>query len=161
MLKIRPLHSDDKTDLSVLLISTFDQPNELNLVRALREQDKCALELVAVDDTGLVGYICLSKLDAPQGWLALAPMCVRNENQGTGVGREMVLYALDQARQMHFDAVVVVGHPDYYKRHGFVFGGPVHLSSPYPEDYTGLYLIHPGITETEHRLVYPEPFDNV
>lgn len=161
MLKIRPLHSDDETELSVLLVSTFGQPNEFKLVRALREKNAIALELVAEDDAGLVGYICLSKLTTPEGWLALAPMCVRNENQSTGIGGELIRYALDQARQKRFGAVVVVGDPAYYKRHGFVFGGPVHLSSSYPADYTGLYLIHPGVSEKEHRLVYPEPFETV
>lgn len=161
MLKVRLYKDTDETDLSVLLVSAFGQPNELKLVQALRAQGRAALELVAVMDEGLVGYICLSEMDAPQGWLALAPVCVRNEDQGKGIGGQLVTYALDQARQKHFAAVVVVGDPGFYSRRGFVFDGPAELASPYPADYTGLYPIKPETAKAKVALVYPEPFESV
>ncbi|WP_238547924.1 GNAT family N-acetyltransferase [Meridianimarinicoccus roseus] len=161
MLKIRLLSDADETDLSVLLVSTFGQANELMLVRALRQAQRTALELVAVGEDGLVGYICLSRLDAPEGWLALAPVCVRNEDQRKGIGSQLVTYALDQARQRHFAAVVVVGDKNFYSRHGFVFQGPAQLTSPYPSEFTGLFPIRPDTAKAQLTLVYPEPFDTV
>jgi len=161
MKNVRSLHPEDETGLSVLLVSTFGQPNELNLVKDLRAQGHMALELVAEDDGGLTGYICMSWLVAPEHWLALGPMCVRNESQNTGIGTALTLAALDAARKQNAEAITVVGEPRYYHRHGFVFGGPVQVTTPYPAEFTGLYIVHPQPQRFDVTLVYPAPFATV
>ncbi len=161
MLSIRPVTPDDYVNVSVLLASVFGQANEAQLVAALRDTGAVAIELVAEDEAGLVSHVCLSRLEAPQDWLALAPVSTRIEQQGRGFGSELIRYALDAARQAHWQAVVVVGGPDYYQRFGFVFDGPARLTSPYPAQFTGLYPIAPGTAQASARLVYPQPFAEV
>ena len=161
MIKIRQVTEADHTNISVLVVTVFRQPSESKLITALRDGGHVAVEMVAEDVGGLVGHICLSRLAAPEGWLALAPLSVRTEAQGRGIGAELVRYAADRARQARFKAVVVVGDPDYYHRFGFVFRGPAKLQSPYPPQYTGLYPIAAETAAAQAQLVYPEAFATV
>lgn len=158
MLDLRVPDSADDTALSVLLVSAFGQSNEWTLVQRLRALGYVAHELMAEDDDGPVGHVCLSRLDAPTGWLAMGPVAVRNEDQGKGVGSTLIRTALDRARQARAKAVVVVGDPRYYHRFGFVFGGPARLQSPYPAEYTGLYPLAPETSDAAVTLAYPAPF---
>lgn len=161
MIRIREAREADHINISVLVVNVFRQSNEAKLIDELRKNGNVAVELVAEDEGGLVGHICLSRLAAPDGWLALAPLSVRTEAQGRGIGSELVRYANDRARQAHFKAVVVVGDPDYYHKFGFVFNGPAELRSPYPPQYTGLYPIAPSAAAAKELLVYPEAFATV
>lgn len=161
MLRIRPATEADHINISVLVVSVFRQPNESHLIQELRDSGHIALELVAEDEGGLVAHICLSRLDSPEGWLALAPLSVRTESQGKGFGSELVRYAIDQARRDKYKAIVVVGDPAYYHKFGFAFQGPAQISSPYPAQFTGLYPIDPGTAAGEAALSYPEPFQKV
>lgn len=158
MLRLRHPTSADQTALSILLVSSFGQSNEWNLVQRLRAEGSVAEEILAEDEHGLVGHVCLSRLDAPEGWLALGPVAVRTEDQRKGIGSELIRHALDRARQAHAQAVVVVGDPAYYHRFGFVFGGPATIHTPYPEEYTGLFPIAPGTAKAAVSLAYPAPF---
>lgn len=158
MVTLRAPRPEDDTPLSVLLVSAFGQANEWTLVRKLRADGYVAAELLAESEDGPVGHVCLSRLDAPAGWLALGPVAVRTEDQGKGIGSTLIRTALDQARQQHAAAVVVVGDPKYYRRFGFVFGGPARLESPYPAEYTGLYPLAPDTAAAAVRLAYPAPF---
>lgn len=161
VITIRDATPDDATAISILLVGAFEQPNESRLIDALRAEGSVAHELVAIEDDELIGHLCLSRLIAPSGWLALAPVSVRSNLQGRGVGAELVRYGLDKARQNHAKAVVVIGDPAYYHRFGFVFDGPSELTSPYPAQYTGLFPIAPSTAAVQAELVYPAPFAEV
>ncbi|MEM1363207.1 MAG: N-acetyltransferase [Pseudomonadota bacterium] len=163
MITIRDVTESDVIAISVLNVSAFGQTNEARLVDTLRDQGCIAHELVAVeqDDAGqddIIGYICFSKFVSPEGWLALAPVSVRSTRQGHGIGGDLIRYGLDRARQDRADAVVVLGDPIYYHRFGFVFGGPAKLTSPYPEQFMGIYPLAPVTAAAEVTLVYPAPF---
>lgn len=161
MLKIRPAKEADFTNISVLVVNAFGQPNESNLIKALRVSGAAAIELVAEDKEGLVGHVLLSWFDSPDNWLTLAPLSVRLASQNKGVGRELVRYSLDQARQNRVDAVVVVGDPQYYRPLGFTFDGLADLSTPYPRKYTGLHAISAKTANAKTVLAYPKPFNEV
>ena len=161
VIQIRKTTDDDHIAISILLVSAFGQPNEARLIEALRADGSVAHELVAPHDGEVVGHACLSRLRAPEGWLALGPISVRTALQGQGLGGELVRYALDAARQSEAKAVVVVGDPIYYHRFGFVFDGPAELTSGYPTQYTGLYPIAPETASARADLVYPAPFADV
>ena len=161
MITIRNATDEDATAISILLVGAFGQPNESRLISGLRTEGSMAHELVAERDQEIVGHISLSRLSHPEGWLALAPVSVRGQHQGQGIGGELVRYGLDQARQNHAKAVVVVGDPIYYHRFGFVFDGPAELNSPYPTQYTGLYPIAPETAAARADLIYPRPFEDV
>ena len=52
--------------------------------------------------------------------MGLAPMAVRPPKQRQGVGAALVREGLVQCRALGCDAVVVLGHPRYYPRFGFL-----------------------------------------
>ncbi|MBE3639421.1 GNAT family N-acetyltransferase [Mangrovicoccus algicola] len=159
MLRIRQARPEDHTEISVLVVTTFGQNNEHRLIEALRAAGAVTLELVALLEDRIVGHVCFSRFDVPPGWWVLAPVSVTTAYQNRGIGSELVRYGLDQARQQRAGAVVVVGNPDYYRRFGFVFDGPAHLSSPYPAQYTGLYPIAPETAAAAVALRYPAAFE--
>ena len=53
-------------------------------------------------------------------------MSVRAPYQREGVGGQLVRAGLEECRQRGYAAVVLVGHPDYYPRFGFV---PAHTKA--------------------------------
>lgn len=161
MVTIRPVTEEDHVAVSILIVAAFRQANESNMVRSLRESGEIAMELIAETDKGIVGHVSLSNLSVPEGWLALAPVSVRPEDQGKGYGGELIRYALDLARQRKFSAVVVVGDPDYYHKFGFIFEGKAKLNSRYPAKYTGIYPIDKSTANSQVTLVYPEAFERV
>jgi putative acetyltransferase len=83
------------------------------------------LSLVAEQDGVVVGHILLSpvRVDTPGAQLAavgLGPMAVLPELQRRGIGRRLIEESLERLRSLGHEAVVVVGHPQYYPRFGFM-----------------------------------------
>ena len=105
-------------------LAAFDSPAEADLVDALRGHTFPYVSLVA-DDKGIIaGHILFTPVHLPghprARLMALAPMAVRPEFQRSGVGSALVVEGLHQAREAGAGAVVVLGHPAYYPRFGFV-----------------------------------------
>jgi putative acetyltransferase len=64
--------------------------------------------------------------------MGLAPMAVLPEFQKQAIGSQLVRRGLDECCRLGHDIVVVVGHPEYYPRFGFVPGKAKGLSCEYP-----------------------------
>ena len=102
----------------------FGQRDEADLVDALRDSGAAILSLVGDADGEVTGHVLFSRLaiESPGGALAgaaLAPVAVRPDRQGQGVGGLLIRTGLDRCRRLGVDAVVVLGNPDYYGRFGF------------------------------------------
>jgi putative acetyltransferase len=50
----------------------------------------------------------------------LGPMAVRPAWQRQGIGSQLVREGLEECWRSGYEAVVVLGHPEYYPRFGFV-----------------------------------------
>jgi len=103
----------------------FGQPSEANLVDALRAADAVVLSLVAVEGDVVVGHVLFSPVivaseTARFSVVGLGPMAVLPGRQKSGIGSMLVNAGLAELRQAGHEAVVVVGHPHYYPRFGFV-----------------------------------------
>lgn len=104
--------------------ATFETGAEAALVDALRENGKFTLSLVADVEGEIVGHILFTDIEMKPGgtearMLGLAPMAVRPEWQGTGVGTALVRRGLEDCQELGYRGVVVLGHPDFYPRFGF------------------------------------------
>ncbi|MFF5399655.1 GNAT family N-acetyltransferase [Peribacillus butanolivorans] len=103
----------------------FSDKKEHELVSRIRKSDAFIpnLSLVAVNKE-IVGHILLSKIKINNDnqfaeSLALAPVSVLPEDQNKGIGRLLILEALKKAKELEYNSVVVLGHPEYYPKFGF------------------------------------------
>ncbi len=125
MPQIRPEKSDDIPAIRAVNEAAFSMPAEADLVDALRDQSAHVLSLVALDRDRVVGHILFSPVvietdSGPIHALGLAPMAVLPGRQREGIGSRLVTTGLAQCTALDCPAVVVLGHPDYYPRFGFV-----------------------------------------
>jgi putative acetyltransferase len=92
----------------------------------LRARGKHVLSLVAVDGAEVVGHLLLTKVRiegsvaAAPLLLGLGPVAVRTDRQRQGIGDRLTRAALGAARETGAAGIVVLGHPAYYPRFGFV-----------------------------------------
>ena len=121
---IRAEEQRDWAAVHAVNISAFETPAEANLVAALREQAQPLVSLIAEDNGAIVGHIMFSPVSlsghAALKIMGLAPMAVVPEHQRKGIGSALVRAGLEQCKQLGIGAVVVLGHPTYYPRFGFL-----------------------------------------
>ncbi|MEG3440269.1 N-acetyltransferase [Pannus brasiliensis CCIBt3594] len=117
--------------------SAFGRENEANLVDILRSNGN-VLSFVALLAGQVIGHILYSPVsldsdgETRSRWLGLAPMAVSPDYQRQGIGSGLITYSLRECGDRGFDAVFVLGHPDYYPRFGFFPARRKGFSCEYP-----------------------------
>lgn len=145
----------------------FDgRTEEAELVDALRLAGDLLLSLVATDNGDVVGHIAFSRLTVdtvagPVGGVALAPVGVRPDHQGRGIGSRLIRVGLARLTEQREKVVLVVGNPAYYSRFGFSSA----VGKRFPGRHSGphlmaLILCDPA-TAPIGPLTYPDAFDLV
>jgi putative acetyltransferase len=124
-MKIRPEQPGDQFQIRQINQQAFADDAEADLVNELRKTGLSLISLVAEENAQLIGHILFSPVTLAGQKLAariagLAPMAVLPEWQGRGVGSLLVTTGLEYCAKAGYVAVVVLGHPDYYPRFGFV-----------------------------------------
>lgn len=124
MCLIRPENLTDHTAIRHVNTLAFGQPNEADLVDALRRHQALTVSLVAVQDHRIVGHIAFSPVSIASATtthdaLGLGPMGVLPTHQRQGIGSQLVESGLQACRDIGGGVVVVLGHPHYYPRFGF------------------------------------------
>lgn len=129
----------------------------------MRERARPLITLVAETGGSLVGHILLSPVTLPGDTglriMGLAPMAVLPDFQRRGIGSSLVRAGLDACRAVAVDAVVVLGHPEYYPRFGFrpAAGFGIACEYPVPEPAFMLLELHPGCLEDRSGTVKYHP----
>ena len=123
-LVVRPEVLGDEAAIHALNVAAFPTDAEARLVDALRRSGALTLSLVAAGDGGLVGHIAFSPVVVDRdghriSGVGLAPMAVAPSSQRQGVGRRLIAEGLGRLRAEGHPFCVVLGHADYYPRHGF------------------------------------------
>lgn len=104
--------------------AAFGSPDEAGLVDVLRQQTQPLISLVAEERGEILGHILFTPVSLsghPElKLMGLAPMAVIPGRQRQGIGSALVRAGLEQCRALGAGAIVVLGHPKYYPRFGFV-----------------------------------------
>ena len=125
MLKIRLETPEDKPAIRNVNEEAFGQKVEAEIIEKLRERGALTLSLVAVQDDKIVGHIAFSPVKIEPGRssfeaTALAPMAILPLYQHKGIGSQLVQAGIKECARLGYEIIVLVGHPDYYPRIGFV-----------------------------------------
>ena len=181
MITVRAENPDDISAVRRVNELAFGQPNEAALVDELRKAADPYISLVATNSGQVVGHIFFSPVsiesqDTAKGTgphpgrlrgalaMGLAPLAVLPEQQNQGVGSLLVREGLSECRRIGSHLVVVVGHPTYYPRFGFVRADLNGLRCEYsvhPEVFMAMELAPGALAETQGLVKYRPEFASV
>ncbi len=132
---IRPEMERDAAAVRRVHETAFPTTAEADLVERLRASGKAVIELVALDESDIVGHILFSPvfLEPRAGTvgLGLAPVAVMPDHEKHGVGRRLIQNGLAECHRWGAGFVVVIGDPPYYGRFGFEPAAKYGLRSEY------------------------------
>jgi putative acetyltransferase len=116
---------DAITEVTVAAFKTLEisHHTEQFVITALRAAGALALSLVAEVDGRVIGHIAFSPVTISDGalnWYGLGPVSVLPAYQRQGVGKALVREGLARLKAMHAQGCCLVGHPDYYRKFGFI-----------------------------------------
>jgi len=125
MVTIRPEHPDDIAAIRAVNNSAFGQKAEAIIVDSIRTSCPDNVSLVAVDDGQVIGHIFFSPvtISSEHGvnhGMGLGPMSVLPDRQRQGIGSLLVHTGIEIIRERKSPFIIVLGHPQYYPRFGFV-----------------------------------------
>ena len=155
---IRPEISSDAQAIDALTEAAFGQRDEADLVTALRQSRNIELSLVAEDKRQIVGHVLFTRLQSPDGCLALGPASVLPSRQRQGIGSRLIEEGLRQFPGRRWRGVFLLGEPEYYARFGFSREAAAGFETPYPADYFMALELVPGGLDQKGPVVYAAPF---
>ncbi len=164
---VRPETSADYEEIHALVTLAM-RANDAELVDLIRRSENYVsdLALVAEEAASILGYALFSYvtlLGPPRRWvLALAPLCVRPDQQRQGVGTALVGAGLDRADAHGAPLVTVLGDPAYYQRFGFEPARRYGIEPPSNDFPAAVFSVKPLSRYSDRfqgRVVYPSAFD--
>ncbi len=166
-MNIRCETSPDYPKIAEVITDAFGQSDEAKLVEAIRNSENYIpeLSLVAEIDANIVGHILFSYIHLVSKEtllvLALAPVAVSPQFQSQGIGTGLVQYGLEKADELGEALVIVLGHPSFYSRFGFVQSTYYGIKSPF-EVPAEAFMVKP-LKNYEIKytgeVVYPQAFN--
>lgn len=167
-IKIRGETQDDYHIITEINDLAFGGTGEGQLIITLRKNKefKPDLSLVALEDDRIVGHILFYPIfiEAANNTfptISLAPMAVQPNYQNKGIGTKLVNDGLQRCKDMQFDSVIVLGHPEYYPRFGFKPASQWNLYSDFEapdEAFMALELKENSLARKSGRVVYPKEY---
>jgi len=169
--QLRRERPDDFQQVARVIEMAFGQKNEAVLVEKLRRNKKYVskLSIVAEYHGRVVGHILFFPIvirrgDEEKEALSLAPLSVSPEFQNMGVGGRLVEEGLRTARESGYRSVIVLGHPEYYLRFGFVPARKWGITAPFhvPDDaFMARELQAGALIDAAGVVEYPEEFSQL
>jgi len=165
-LAVRPEKDDaeERRIVHTIQEAAFGRTDEAGLVDGLREEGVVLASLVAELDGRVVGHILFSRMwietcDESVSAVALAPVAVLPACQRQGIGEQLIREGLDLLRRRGERIVLVLGHPRYYSRFGFLAMKAAFLESSFPPEAFMAIELSPGALEgVRGKVRYPAAF---
>ncbi len=169
--RIRAEKEKDYKAIRDVTFRAFQNEEEPSLVEAIRESEYFIpeLSLVAESNGKIVGHIMFSiiSLVSDEGEtevLSLAPMSVDPDFQMKGVGKKLMEKGLEECRRLGHRIVVVIGHPEYYPRFGFIPARQAGFEVPFDvpdEAFMVIGLDAKALGEYGGMVEFSPPFDGL
>ena len=150
MTEVRDEQAADVQAIRDVNRQAFGQEHEGRIVDALRDHGAATLSMVAVVDGHVVGHILFSPATVgPVLGAALGPMAVVPARQREGIGSQLVTHGLERLRARACPFVVVIGHPRFYPRFGFLPAVSLGLTCDWdvPAEVFMVNVLAPTITD--------------
>lgn len=152
-IQIRETTADDFGDMMEVEKLAFGYDKEAELVAALLADHSAELRLslLAYLDKEAIGHILFTRASIEGVSVQplihiLAPLAVKPPYQQLGVGGLLIKTGLQMLREKGTKLVFVLGHKEYYPRHGFLqnaqgMGYPAPYPDPMPEEYAEYWMV--------------------
>jgi putative acetyltransferase len=136
MITIRKEQDGDEEQIRLVNTRAFGENVEAGIVDTLRRTCPEGFSLVALHDGKIAGHILFTPTAIVSGeknlhGMGLAPMSVLPELQRQGIGSALVRAGIEEMRRAAQPFVIVLGHPAYYPRFGFVPASHHEITSEY------------------------------
>jgi putative acetyltransferase len=168
MAVIRVASDRDADSIRRINQRAFETHAEAELDDRLRDRGKLLVSLIAEWEGRAVGAIAFSRVilrSHPHlSGAGLGPVAVDPTYQRKGFGSLLVRAGLEKCRSIGCDFAVVLGHPEYYPRFGFIPAGRFGFHCPWqvPEGLFMALEFRPGAFSGVSGLAAYEPeFNNV
>jgi len=164
---IRPEAADDRAAIRLVNEQAFGRLDEADIVDALRDDPWFVpeLSLVAELNGSIVGHalFCEVEISEECRWtlLSLGPVAVLPELQRRGIGSQLIRAGLARAVELEYYGVVILGHPEYYRRFGFEPTDDTDIRFPGdvpPGCFMAMPLVEDGLEGVAGRVTYPKAF---
>lgn len=164
---IRAEKRADYQNIRTVNIKAFGSSSEADIVDRIRLEDIEFISLVAERDGKIVGHILFSPVtlegyESELKLMGLGPMAVLPESQNKGIGSKLVSAGLKVCGNKSCDAVVVLGHPNYYPRFGFRPSIEYGIICEYdvPDDTFMVKELNPGVLKGKKGTIKYHPLFN-
>ena len=163
---IRFEESKDHDAVHKVNAAAFESPAEANLVDILRKEASPIVSLVAEEEGAIAGHILFSPVTLSGNTaliiMGLGPMAVMPKYQKKGIGSALVKKGLEECKELGAGAVIVLGHPWFYPRFGFIPSLRYGFRSEYdvPEDVFMALELQPGYLQGAAGIIKYHPAFN-
>jgi putative acetyltransferase len=162
---------EDVAQIRKLNDLAFGETGEGQLVDTLRQREAIVLSMVAEDQSKILGHILFTTVTIRNDEdeedftaLGIGPMAVLPDYQRKGIGSELMKAAIEKCRELDHEIVVVLGHPEFYPRFGFVTSAPLGIQWQYdaPEEAFMVLELYENALRGRCRVVsYREEFNEL
>ncbi|NOR86598.1 MAG: GNAT family N-acetyltransferase, partial [Bacteroidales bacterium] len=161
----------DFEEVELLLKVTFEQDTVAKMVDGLRKTENFIpeLSLVARISDQIIGVIMYSHIKIIKGRksfnsIALGPMAVLPAYQNLGIGSELLRTSFEEARNLEYQSVIVMGSEDYYPRFGFIPASDLAIISPFDvpsENFMAKELFPDTLAKVSGKVKFHPLFDDI
>jgi len=154
---IRETRDADLKDILFIEREAFNSNKEADLTKDILADPSAnpLLSFIAYIEDQPAGHILftaghLSNTSSKVAVSFLAPLAVIPKFQRQGIGGSLIKKGLQLLSKSGVELVFVLGHPEYYPRHGFTPAGKLGFEAPYPipEKHANAWMVQalrPGI----------------